>query len=102
MYHIALIEDDQWFSEAIKHYLELNEDNKVEKFNSAEEFLKSKKKFDVICVDYQLPGMNGDEFVQKIQKENKDLPIIVVSGQENMQTTVNLLKLGVKDYIIKT
>ncbi len=102
MYTIAFIEDDQWFSEAIKYFLELNEDNKVEKFSSAEEFLKSKKKFDVICVDYQLPGMNGDEFVKKIKEENESLPIIVVSGQEDMQTTVNLLKLGVKEYIIKT
>ncbi len=101
-YHIALIEDDDWFSETIKYYLELNEENKVHLFISAEEFFQSHQKFDAVCADYQLPGMFGDELVKNVQKKNPNLPVIMVSGQENMQTTVDLLKLGVKDYIIKT
>ncbi len=101
-YKIALVEDDEWFSESIKYYLELNEENEVSVFGSAEDFLKSSNKVDVICVDYHLPGMHGDALVQEIKSRKPDLPIIVVSAQEDMQTTVDLLKLGIKDYIIKS
>ncbi len=101
-YQIAIIEDDEWFSESIKYYLELNEENNVSVFNSAEDFLKSNQKVDAVCLDYHLPGMDGDEFVQNLKQNKPELPVIVVSAQENMQTTVNLLKLGAKDYIIKS
>jgi len=56
---------------------------------------------DIICIDFGLPDMTGDLLLQKIQQVNKALPIIVISGQEDIEVAVNFLKQGAKDYIIK-
>ncbi len=101
-YRVAFIEDDQWFSEAIKYYLELNENNEVIVYPTANQYFNSKQTADIVCVDYHLHDMKGDEVVHKILEQNPNLPIILVSAQEDMQTTVDLLKRGVKDYIIKS
>jgi DNA-binding NtrC family response regulator len=45
--------------------------------------------------------MNGSELFQKIQQINAELPIIVISAQEDVSTAVELLKSGVADYLVK-
>ena len=45
--------------------------------------------------------MDGDALLKRIHEINKNIPIIVISGQEDISVAVNFLKSGAKDYIIK-
>ena len=45
--------------------------------------------------------MNGAELIKKIKEIDDEIQIVVISGQEDVGTAVELLKLGVFDYIIK-
>ncbi len=56
---------------------------------------------DLICLDYGLEDISGLELLQKVKEWDLEIPVIVVSGQENMAVAVELLKQGAVDYILK-
>lgn len=59
--------------------------------------------YQVILIDYRLPGMNALEFIKKIRQEYKiGIPIILVTGQGNEQVAIEALKLGANDYLTKS
>ncbi len=99
---IFIVEDDKVTAKMLSHYLSLNPDNDVEVFHSGKECLEHlQNPPDVICLDYQLPGEVGTEILEKIQSRHPDLPVIVVSAQKEVATAINLLKMGIHDYLVK-
>ena len=99
---IFIVEDEKITARMLQHYLSMNEDNDVEIFYNGRECLANlSKNPDVICLDYYLPGENGQEILKKIKARAPELPVIIVSGQEEINTAVNLLKMGAYDYVVK-
>lgn len=99
---IFLVDDDPFFAEMLKYYLQLNPDYDVHICNTGKECLSALYQApDIICIDFGLPDLQGDELFTQIKNLYPDLPIIVISGQENIEVAVNFLKLGAKDYIVK-
>ncbi len=99
---IFLIEDDPFFGEALKYHLKMNPDFDVHLFQSGKECLYNLyKKPDIICLDFGLPDITGDILLKKIQETNNKIPIIIISGQEDIEVAVDFLKSGAKDYIVK-
>jgi DNA-binding NtrC family response regulator len=102
-FSIAVIEDDEWFNKLLVHVLSLNPDYIVKSFFSAKDFFEhSTEAFHTITLDYRLPNENGEEVLQKIKSLHPNTEIIIISEQENIETAVELLKLGAYDYIVKS
>lgn len=59
------------------------------------------KKFDCIFSDYMLPSLNGLEVLTQIRSIDKNIPVIMLTGQQDAQTIVRLMKKGATDYISK-
>lgn len=86
----------------LEHVLSLNPDYQVKKFNSAKDFFAAlHEKPNVISLDYSLPDATGEEILKKIKLESPDSKVIVISSQEDIKVAINLLKIGVYDYIVK-
>jgi DNA-binding NtrC family response regulator len=101
-FKIFVVEDDLWYGELLVHHLTLNPDYEVVKFTSAKEIIANLHlQPDVITLDYSLPDMNGDEVLKRIKTELPNTAVVVISGQENISTAINLLKKGAYDYIVK-
>ncbi len=101
-YKIFVVEDDKWYNNFLQYSISLNPEYVVETFSNAKEALANLyKKPDLITVDYSLPDINGDLLIQKIKDQLPETQIIVISGQEDVKTAVQLLKQGVFDYILK-
>lgn len=99
---IYIVEDDVWYGEILEYHLSLNPDYEVVRFATGTNCLNNLyKNPSVITLDYSLPDMKGEQVIKKIKEYNPDLPIVIVSGQENISVAVNLLKQGVYDYIVK-
>jgi len=59
-------------------------------------------KYDVLLLDYRLPGLNALGLSKIIRLERKiSIAIVIVTGQGDENTAVEALKIGVDDYIIK-
>lgn len=101
-YNIFIIDDDPWYGQILEYHLSLNPDYKVFRFETAKECLNNLYlQPDLITVDFSLPDMEGDKLFQKIREVNAQVPIIMISAQQNVSVAVNLLKLGVNDYLVK-
>ncbi len=101
-YRIFIVEDDVWYGELLRHHLSLNPDYEIELFPTAKDFLAQLyKNPDVVCLDFSLPDMSGAKLLARIKAENSSVPVVIISGQEEISVAVDLLKSGATDYIIK-
>jgi PAS domain S-box-containing protein len=57
--------------------------------------------FDVVLLDFLLPGEDGLWVLREVGKRGPRSPIIVLTGQGDEQTAVELMKAGAADYITK-
>ena len=73
---------------------------------SVREFLTkatAENKYDVILIDFHLPGEDILDLVKNIIGDYAfKYPVVLITGQGNEETAVNVLKLGVVDYLVKT
>jgi len=57
--------------------------------------------YDVILLDWMLPGLNGIEICRTVRKENKSVPIIFLTAKDTVDDAVFGLESGANDYIRK-
>ncbi len=61
----------------------------------------AREDIDVILSDLDMPGLNGIELLAKINEMEEPVPVIVISGQGNIEAAVEAMKLGACDYVSK-
>lgn len=101
MSKILIIEDEVAIADLEKDYLELS-DFKVDICNTGDEGLKTALAgdYDLIILDLMLPGMDGFEVCKKIREE-KNIPILMVSAKKDDIDKIRGLGLGADDYMTK-
>ncbi len=60
-----------------------------------------KKDYSIYIVDLMMPGMNGKEFIEELHKLYPEPIIIVQTAEDTSQSVIDIMKLGVFDYLIK-
>lgn len=68
--------------------------------NSIRNFL-SQNKYDMIFVDMIMPKLTGEEVVNIIRRQDKEVPIIIISGYSPKETINNLLMKQTQKFIAK-
>ena len=63
--------------------------------------LASTNDYDLILLDWMLPGLSGIEICRQIRKTNADVPVIFLTARDMVQDTVFGLEAGANDYIKK-
>lgn len=56
---------------------------------------------DIIILDYNMEGHSGFEVLTKIKRFDPNIFVVMLSGQEDLETAVSCLKYGAFDYIVK-
>lgn len=76
---------------------------KVESFTNPRDVLNKLKETspNLIITDYRMPGMSGLEFVREVNKTNRRMPFILISGFLEVEITLELMKEGVEKIISK-
>lgn len=99
--HILIVEDDVDINNLISKTLKKRGFKVTQAFSGSEASLcLSMKDFDMILLDLMLPGLSGEEVIKDV-REKMDIPVIVISAKTSLDDKVNLLNLGVDDYITK-
>ena len=62
-----------------------------------------KDKVDLALVDWNMPDMNGYEFIQEVRKDNtyKDMRLMMVTTETEMNKVVEALEAGANEYVMK-
>jgi len=61
----------------------------------------AKGNVDLIISDYRMPGLTGLEFLELLQQEGYDVPLIMLTGHATIEHAVAAIKAGAVDYITK-
>jgi two-component system, NtrC family, response regulator AtoC len=101
-YKIFVVDDNNMFLKVMYKFLSQNEKYEVYALSSGRECIsRLNEKPDIISLDYTLPDFNGKEVLEKIMQMTPETQVIIVSGQNDINTAIELLKLGAYDYIVK-
>ena len=103
---IFVVDDDPFITKlVVKRFAP--EGFRIEAFDYGEDCLKAMdKKPDLIILDYYFTKpdekvMNGMEVFDKIKEINKDILVVMLSGQERGEIVLELARKGIDDYVIK-
>lgn len=66
-----------------------------------EKALDKKENYDILLLDWMLPGISGLDICKKVRKENSLVPVIFLTARDTVQDTVFALEAGANDYIKK-
>jgi len=98
------LEDMALDAELLKLNLEEGFDLKLTWAKNKQEFIDALHQIsnlDIIISDYRLPDFDAEEAFKVVQQLKPDVPFICVSGTIGEERAVELLKMGVVDYILK-
>lgn len=99
---IFAVEDDPVYTKFLTYVFDLNPEIEVTFFADGGSCISQLHLLpNIITLDYTLPDMSGDEVLKTIRQTDADIQVIIISGQEDISTAVDLLKLGAYDYIAK-
>ena len=101
---ILLVEDEAAIAGFLKEGLE-EEGFAVDVANNGRKGLEmamdNLQEYDIILLDWMLPGFSGIEICRSIRKENKIVPIIFLTAKDTVDDTVFALETGANDYLKK-
>lgn len=101
---IAIIEDDQVISQMYRMKFE-SDGFEVHVASNGKDGIETVKKTrpNLILLDMQMPGMNGDEALAEIRKHDwgKMIPVIVLTNLGEEEAPKHLRSLGIESYIVK-
>jgi two-component system, response regulator RpfG len=103
----VFIVDDQATSRVIMEGIAKTIDDNIEviSFDNAAAALKESESNepDLILTDYQMPNMDGVEFIEKIRKNSnfKDIPIVIITALEDKNALYKALEAGATDFLVK-
>lgn len=120
-YKVLICDDDDAFAEMLQEYLGLVCHCDVARVSSEDElwqkigllnfqlsthlqgpsFENREDPYDVLFLDYHLPGTNGLEILKNITRENINLPTVMMTGQGSEQIAARAIQSGALDYLVK-
>jgi DNA-binding NtrC family response regulator len=100
--NILVVEDGRSQREMLSGFLK-NEGFTVSEAEEGNEAITLVKKnfFDIVLLDYKMPGMNGIEVLEQIKSINPEIDAIMMTAYGTIETAVKAMKLGAADYITK-
>jgi FixJ family two-component response regulator len=98
---VFVVDDDASVRESLKLLIE-SAGWQAETFGSGQEFLARSRVLAPSCLvlDVVLPDLNGCD-LQKLVADRADMPIIFITGYEDVPTTVRAMKAGAADFFTK-
>ncbi|NLB27195.1 MAG: response regulator [Bacteroidales bacterium] len=99
---IFIVQDSVVYKNLIVGYLKSKKFQNLKTFKNGEECLKNiHLKPDIIVLDYSFEGITGLELMKKVKADNPGIDFIFLSGQNDVEVAVNIMRMGAADYIVK-
>lgn len=99
---IFIVDDDTSFLRSVSRLLTAVGYN-VEAFNCAQDFFAraSPERPGCVVADLQMPGINGLQLQEALRRSANPLPVIFLTGQGDIPSTVSAMRSGAEDFLTK-
>jgi DNA-binding NtrC family response regulator len=99
---ILLIDDDEWIRNSMILFFE-TEGCQLLALETAEEAIEAleQQHYDIIITDYRLPGMDGLQFLNRIQSLYPDALKMLITAYRSPEVVSAAIKAGIHDFIEK-
>jgi DNA-binding response OmpR family regulator/TolA-binding protein len=100
---VLLIDDEPALLEVLKSFIERSGEMSVHTAQSALDALKilPEKSFDAIIVDYDMPEINGIEFLKILRSKGDTTPVIIFTGVGHERTAIEAINYGANFFLKK-
>jgi DNA-binding NtrC family response regulator len=100
--NILIVEDGRSQREMLRDFL-ISEGHRVMEAENGEAAIKSvlNSHFDLILLDYKMPGMDGLEVLKEVKRINHEIDVVIITAYGTIETAVEAIKVGAIDYITK-
>ncbi len=101
---VLFVDDKPDLLKQAEFYLEKQEERlDVHTFNSAQEAHEKlmEDNFDAVVSDFQMPDIDGLEFLEKVRENGNDIPFIIFTGKSREEVAMDALNLGANRYLQK-
>lgn len=103
MARILVVEDDKDLSMIVCDKLE-SEDHQVEAVytgTDADARIQNQPGFDILILDWDLPGITGTELCRKVRSEGRQVAILMLTGRTGLEEKEEGFEAGADDYLTK-
>ena len=103
---VAIVDDEIIFRKQIEQALTEILDNQIytiDKFESGDELISSKGKYDIVLMDIEMPGINGIYVLRKLRMDARfnQCPVVMLTGNKTRETVVECIQCGAQGYLTK-
>ena len=99
---ILVVEDEQKVANALKQGLEGERYDVTVAATGEDAFYQvNTAKFDMILLDWMLPGRDGIQVLTTIRKRGLETPVLLLTARDTLQDRVHGLNSGADDYLVK-
>jgi len=99
---IFIIEESIIYKDLIVGYLQSNKFPNIKVFKTGDECMSALHlNPDIIILDYSIEGISGLELMRKVKATRPHIDFIFLSGQNDVEIAISILKLGASDYVVK-
>ncbi len=102
MARILVVDDDERICKVFTEFLS-GEGHEPEIASNASEALESVRagRPDLVLMDVRMPGTNGLEALEMIRQVDPDIHVVIMTAYGTSQTSIEAMRLGAYDYLIK-
>lgn len=99
---VLIIDDEEYILSLSKDILLKNNYTVKTAINGIDGLtLFEKEPFDLILTDMKMPGMDGLDVIKQVRANNKEIPIIIITGHGTLDIAIKSLRLGAQGFLLK-
>lgn len=100
---VLIVDDEEHVLKSLSGVLKSSSINNIICTKDSREVLEilSKQEIEIILLDLTMPYITGEELLPIIHMDFPDLPIIIITGNTEVSTAVECMKMGAADYLVK-